>query len=191
MANERFDVGVVPGRFQVLHNDHMELLMAVQRRCRFLVAGISRPDPARSGGEPAGAARDQPSANPLSFFERHMLLRSALAGAGLDLDQFTAVPFPVAAPELYPWYAPPEAVFFLAVYDEWGRRKRELLESGGLRVEVVREANRELKGLSGKRIRERMAEGDPWEHLVPAATVDMLKQWRVPQRVSRLLEQDA
>jgi len=36
--------GVVHGRFQVLHNDHVKYLLAGKARCRHLVVGITNPD---------------------------------------------------------------------------------------------------------------------------------------------------
>ncbi len=37
--------GVIHGRFQILHNDHMRYLLAGKERCEHLVVGITNPDP--------------------------------------------------------------------------------------------------------------------------------------------------
>lgn len=40
-------VGVVHGRFQLLHNDHVKYIMAGMERCERLVIGICNPDEER------------------------------------------------------------------------------------------------------------------------------------------------
>lgn len=37
--------GVIHGRFQLLHNDHLKYLLAGKARCEHLVVGITNPDP--------------------------------------------------------------------------------------------------------------------------------------------------
>ena len=39
-------IGVIHGRFQLLHNDHLKYLLAGKKRCEHLVVGITNPDPA-------------------------------------------------------------------------------------------------------------------------------------------------
>ena len=60
------DVGVIHGRFQVLHNDHFEYLMAAKSRCRHMVVGITNPDPSLTRSDPADPQRSSPGANPLT-----------------------------------------------------------------------------------------------------------------------------
>jgi nicotinamide-nucleotide adenylyltransferase len=72
-------------------------------------------------------------------------------------------------------------VFFLTIYDDWGRRKRDLFQSVGLKTEVMWEKPHDLKGLTGAEIRKRMVAGEPWEHLVPKSVAGRLNEWRVPQ----------
>ena len=38
------DIGVVYGRFQILHLKHLEYILAAKMRCRKLYVGISSPD---------------------------------------------------------------------------------------------------------------------------------------------------
>ena len=37
-------IGVIHGRFQMLHHGHMEYLLAGKKRCQRLIIGISNPD---------------------------------------------------------------------------------------------------------------------------------------------------
>jgi nicotinamide-nucleotide adenylyltransferase len=177
------ETGVIHGRFQVLHNDHLKYLLAGKARCRHLVVGITNPDPTLTRAEAADPGRDRPGANPLSYFERYMLVRRSVVEAGLAYEDFSIVPFPVNCPELYRYYVPSDATFFLTIYDEWGRAKLERFRAQGLRVEVLWERPLEEKGLISAEIRRRMAAGEPWELLVPPDTVGLLKAWGIPARL--------
>ena len=42
---KRYDTGVIHGRFQILHKDHLKYLLSGWELCRHLVIGISNPDP--------------------------------------------------------------------------------------------------------------------------------------------------
>lgn len=177
------EVGVIHGRFQVLHNDHLKYLMAGKSRCRHLVVGITNPDPYLTRDDAADPHRSTSYANPLTYFERCIMIRAALMEAGVDPKDFTIVPFPINLPELYHHYLPMDAVFYLTVYDDWGRRKLEQFQSLGLKTEVLWMKTPETKGLSASDIREQMALGGPWEPLVPPSVAAMMKKWRIPDRI--------
>jgi nicotinamide mononucleotide adenylyltransferase len=176
-------VGVIHGRFQVLHNDHLRYLLAGKELCGHLVVGITNPDPLLTRVDPADPARSAAEANPLTYFERYQLVRAALGEAGVDHRAFSVVPFPVNLPELYRYYVPLDAVFYLTIYDDWGRRKLEQFGALGLRTHVLWERPVAEKGLCGTGVRGLMAAGLPWEHLIPASGAVLLKQWMVPERL--------
>ena len=91
-------MGVIHGRFQVLHHDHLKYLTAGKARCRHLVVGITNPDPTLTRDDPADPQRSQPAANPLSYFERYVMIQAALLDAGLGSSDFSVVPFPINLP---------------------------------------------------------------------------------------------
>lgn len=177
-------VGVIHGRFQVLHNDHLRYLLAGRARCRHLVVGITNPDPSHTRQEEADVKRADPAANPLTYFERQTMVRAALSEAGVAATDFSVVPFPISFPELYRYYVPLDALFFLTIYDEWGRRKRRYFEELGLRIEVLWEVPPEQKGLSGTEVRRQLAAGGAWEALVPPAVAALARQWGLPARLA-------
>jgi nicotinamide mononucleotide adenylyltransferase len=179
-------MGVIHGRFQVLHSDHLRYLLAGQERCQHLVVGITNPDPLLTREDPADPQRGAPLANPLTYFERYTMVRLALTEAGSPECAFSIVPFPINLPELYRCYLPLEATFFLTIYDQWGRRKLELFQQMGLKTEVLWVRTPEEKGLSASHIRQRMARDEPWEHLVPASTARLMKTWDIPARLRKL-----
>ncbi len=170
----------------MLHNDHLKYLLAGKGRCDHLVVGITNPDPFLTRDDPADPHRSRPGANPLTYFERYVLVRSALTQVGVPHQEFSVVPFPINLPQLYRYYVPLDAVFFLTIYDEWGKRKLEQFRSLGLRTEVLWVREPSQKGLSGSEVRRRMTRGEPWEHMVPPCIRDLLISWGVPGRLKEL-----
>jgi hypothetical protein len=175
--------GVIHGRFQILHNDHMRYLLAGKQRCEHLLVGITNPDPTLVREDAADKYRHGSEANPLTFFERYFVLREALCEAGLLSDDFSIVPFPINFPELYRYYIPLDAVFFMTIYDDWGRRKLEMLRSKGFVVDVMWERNKVDKGIESATIRNLMKTDLAWEHLVPVSTARLMKEWHIPERL--------
>jgi len=190
-GDRMIETGVIHGRFQVLHNDHLKYLLAGKARCGHMVVGITNPDPTLTRDDAADPHRSLPAANPLTFFERYVMVHSALIEAGVRVLDFSLVPFPINFPELYRHYVPLEGTFFLTIYDEWGRKKKEHFDSLGLKTEVLWQRPPSEKGLSGSDVRRRMAAGEPWEHLVPSSTQGLMRKWDIPGRLARIVREKA
>jgi nicotinamide mononucleotide adenylyltransferase len=178
--------GVIHGRFQILHNDHLKYLLAGKARCDDMVVGITNPDPTLTRDDPADPQRSLPTSNPLTYYERYLLLQAALTEAGVHGPEFSVVPFPINLPELYRYYVPLDAIFFLTIYDEWGERKLRQFETLGLKTEVLWKKSPGEKGLSGALIRKKMGAGEPWEHLVPKSAARLMKGWDIPARLRNI-----
>lgn len=187
-GNPLYDTGVIHGRFQILHRDHLQYLRSGKALCRHLVVGITNPDPLLTQEDPADPARSMPEANPLTYYERVVMIRTALTGAGVGLPEFTTVPFPINRPELYRFYVPLDAVFFLSIYDDWGLKKKDLFQKSGLMVHILREVTLDQKGLSATTIREAILNDQPWEHWIPPGVVALMKAWQIPERLKKQTE---
>lgn len=179
----KYDLGTIHGRFQILHNDHLKFLLAGKELCKHLIVGITNPDPSLTKHHNSNPHRSQPFANPLTYYERYVMIRKNLLDKNFKLSEFSIVPFPINVPELLRYYVPMDAVFFLSIYDDWGRQKKEYLESLGLKLHILWEVPLEKKGLSGSDIRLSMVNGEPWKHLVPPATAKLVKEWGVIERL--------
>lgn len=179
-------MGVIHGRFQVLHNDHLKYIMTGKERCTHLVVGITNPDPSLSKEDSADPHRSLAINNPLTYFERYSMVRGVLLEAGVSETDFSIVPFPINLPDLYQYYLPINAVFYLTIYDEWGQRKLEQFKALGLRTEVLWSRPPEEKGLKASDIRQKMIKGEPWQHLVPEATSHLMENWSIPERLRKL-----
>lgn len=187
-TGESYEAGVIHGRFQVLHNDHMAYLLAGKAQCRHLVVGITNPDPILTRADEADPDRSAPLANPLTYYERYRLIRAALVEKRVPESQFSIVPFPINFPDLYRYYVPMDAVFFLTIYDDWGRRKRDYFRALGFQTHVLWEVPPDKKGISATHIRQSMIDNDPgWIRDVPESASALLTEWDIPQRLKTLL----
>jgi nicotinamide-nucleotide adenylyltransferase len=189
-AGAPYETGVIHGRFQVLHNDHMTYLLAGKAQCRHLVVGITNPDPKLTRDDDADPDRSAPLANPLTYYERYRLIRAALVEKRVPEPQFSIVPFPINFPDRYRHYVPMDAVFFLTIYDDWGRRKCDYFRSLGLQTHVLWEVPPEQKGISATEIRQSMIEGNPgWIERVPESAAALMSEWDIPRRLKALLSE--
>jgi nicotinamide mononucleotide adenylyltransferase len=175
------DLGVVHGRFQVFHNDHLKYVLAAKSRCEHIVIGITSPYPARAPLESIDPHRKAPESNPFTYYERMSMISACMYSEGFNGCEFSIVPFPIESPDELWNYAPQEATYFITVYDAWGDEKAARLKNLGLRVEILwRSAD---KNISGTKIRMAIASGDSWRAMVPAATADYLTQQDLLARV--------
>jgi nicotinamide-nucleotide adenylyltransferase len=179
-------IGVIHGRFQVLHNDHLTYLLAGKERCEHLIVGITSPDPLRAAVDDTDPERSMPEANPLTYYERQIMVRAALTEAGIELAHFTIVPLPINMPELFDHYVPRDALYFLTIYDNWGRKKLSTFRELGLRTEIMWERPIDKKGIRGSEVRRRIAAGQPWEHLVPRSVARIVTERHIPERLRAL-----
>ena len=182
----KYDLGTIHGRFQILHNDHLKFIMAGKELCEHLIVGITNPDPSLTKNHESNPHRSKPIANPLTFYERYVMIRDNLLERELKYSEFSIVPFPINLPELLKFYVPMNVVFFLSIYDDWGRQKKKYLESLRLKVHVLWDVPLEKKGLSGSDIRESMLKGEPWKQFVPSATTKLVQEWGIIKRLKDL-----
>lgn len=166
---------MVHGRFQPFHNGHLAYLLGAAARCDELYVGITNPDPSRVLPDPLDPLRHLPESNPWSYAERQLLVKAAVADAGLDLARVHVIPFPVNEPELWPAYVPAGVTQFIRLFSEWGRGKRDRLEAAGYEVVVLDEGDD--KEVSGADVRTALRAGDEaaWRALVPEGVARVLE----------------
>lgn len=178
-------IGVIHGRFQILHHDHLKYLLAGKERCQHLIVGIANPDPTLTQQDTADQHRSSQAANPLTYYERYQMVREALVEAGLDLSQFSIVPFPINFPELLKFYVPMDATFFLTIYDDWGEKKLARFKKLGLTTEILRRRPLAQKGQTSTEIREKIRAKEPWQDLVPPAVARLIEEFDLYSRLAQ------
>lgn len=177
-------VGFIHGRFQVLHNDHMKYLLAGKRLCDHLIVGITNPTPESIDEEASNPERSQPINNPLTFEERKAMILAAFEEAGIRDHEYSVVPFPICKPELIRKTAPAEAVYYLTIYDDWGREKERRLNELGLKTHIMWERPLSDKGISGTDVRQAIRDNGVWQSMVPAAVAKLVEAWDLQKRLS-------
>jgi cytidyltransferase-like protein len=182
----QYDIGIIHGRFQILHNDHLKYLMAGKELCEHIIVGITNPDPSLTKDHKSNPHRSTELNNPLTYYERMLMVKEVLLETGLKPSEFSIVPFPINYPPLLKYYVPLDKVFFLSIYDDWGRQKKNYLENLGLRVHVLWEVPLEKKGLSGQIIRNKMINDQSWEQYVPKSVQNLIIKWNIIERLKNL-----
>lgn len=173
-----YEIGIVHGRFQVLHNEHMKYILEAKKRCKHLIVGITNYDCFSSRDK---VCNEDPNrvcgdANPFTYFERYEMLKLALVEAGTSLFDFDIVPFPIDSIEEIVNFVPMDGVFFLTIYDDWGRKKEKLLRGLGVKVEVLYEKSKDEKLISSTAIRDKIRNDREWEALVPPSVYKYIVQ---------------
>ena len=185
MEREKREIGAVCGRFQIFHKDHLKYVLGAKECCNHLLIGITSSDPSVSLYEENDTNRGTPAANPCTYFERMMIIESALLEVGLTHHEFHIVPFPVSRPELVQYYVPVSATCYFTVYDNWGDEKLKRMREAGYRTEVLWQS--EKKGLSSTFIRHRIARGLEWREFVPPAVYTYIKDNKIDDRIKKLM----
>lgn len=179
-------IGVVNGRFQVLHLKHMEYILAAKMRCEKLYIGITNPDMLHAKSSVHDVNRGTNAGNPLSYRERCEMLRGALAEFGVPEYQYEIIPFPISYPEYITQYAPEDAVYYMGMYDEWDEEKYKILKELGLQIHILWKKEIENKGTTGAMIRNLIATDQEWAKYVPKSVYAYMKEHELDKRVKRL-----
>lgn len=177
------NIGVVHGRFQILHKDHVKYIMAGKANCNKLIIGVTNPDPFLTKTDNSDSNRCKPSSNPCNFYERYMMIERAMVDFGLSHNEFMIVPLPINFPERIKYYVPFDAKFYLTINNEWGEKKLKILKELGLNVEVLWVKKGKEKGISSTDIRAKVGKNQEWEYLVPESTVEVVKKFKIDKRI--------
>lgn len=178
--------GVIHGRFQVLHNGHMEYLLEGKKRCEHLIIGICNPDMTWSKYSAANPHRSAAKSNPLTYFERFQMLQGAFLEQGIKLEEFDIVPFPINFPEMLHNYVPMDVKFYMTIYDSWSLEKKEKLEALGCDIDVMWQRRNEEKITSGTEVRRLIAEKLPWKQLVPEFVYNYIRSNHIDERIEAM-----
>lgn len=170
-------LGAIHGRFQPFHRGHMRYLLLALAQARVVYIGITNPDAPGTGRfEETDPVRHQASHNPLSFEQREMLIRAALANHHVEIppSRVHVVRFDINA-EPCEWSSaiPLDAVHFVAAHEPWDHEKASRLVGAGYSVELV---PTEEHRTTATEVRNLMRVGNPqWRTLLPPGVADALE----------------
>lgn len=162
----------VTGRFQPVHEQHLDLIGMALGRADKVVIGITNPDISARRAEVTSAHRHTSEANPFSYFERCILLHAALRAKGWH-DQVVIVPFDLTRPSCWAEYVPLQTLQVVRVFSDWEKEKSRQLRDAGYPVWEV--PGDPASKLHATEIRAAMTANRDWAPLVPAATIPLLQ----------------
>ncbi len=184
-------LGVIHGRFQILHNDHIKYLLAGKEKCEHLIIGICNPEIDLTKYTKANPHRSKKSSNPLTYFERMECIKNSLIDVGIKQEEFDIVPFPINFPEKIFNYTPKNAKYYMTIYDEWGEEKYQNLKNNlKLDVDVLWRVTLEEKGISASDIRKKIQKGQEWKKYVPEYVYKYITENHIDQRIKQFLDEE-
>lgn len=173
----------VHGRFQPFHNGHLSYVLCALERTEHLHVGITRLDRkdaiSNSNSIRAGLHSEEDRSNPFSFFQRLKLVEAGILSAGIPKERFTILPFPIETPDRLASFFPRSGLCYTTIKDDWNKKKIEVLEREGFKVEVLEHVEQHgFSYASGTQIREWAQHGNPeWLDAVPKGVRDLLNDW--------------
>ncbi len=173
IRGNRNGLACITGRFQPVHQEHLEVFLSILDRHDRLIVAITNPDPTTRIGDPANSSRHTASDNPFTYFERLQFISAALSGEGVSSELYDLVPFPLHIRELVTHYVPLHIPQYVRVFSEWEERKIELLSSYG--YDVVRLEPIDEKRCSGTLVRSRLTVSEEWKALVPHSVIGLIE----------------
>ena len=184
-------LGVVHGRFQLLHNDHMKYILSGKEKCEHLIIGICNPEIESTKYTETNPHRSKKSSNPFTYFERMECIKYSLIESGIPQEEFEIVPFPINFPKKIFNYAPQDAKYYITIYDEWGEEKfKYLKEDLNLDVEVLWKVKLEEKGISSSDLRKNIQQGKEWKQFVPNFVYQYITDNQLDIRIKQYLDEE-
>lgn len=180
-------VASVHGRFQPLHNQHLEYLLEAKKRCQLLWVGITQFNIRDLHDTPNKPHRADPLSNPLTYYERIQIIEAALLKNGIEKEEFSFIPFPIEEPNLLKDFLPISIPIFTTICDKWNQFKIQLLVSCGYEVVVLYERKNDI--LRSEKIRYEILNQDPtWKEKVPDSTVKIVSGYHLRERMEAILD---
>ncbi len=158
------------GRFQPFHTGHLFVIQRLSTQYEELIIGIG------------SSQYHDTSENPFSYEERKQMISKSLEAAGICAYRIVAIPDIHDPPR---WVTHVQGIvpnFDVVIANNPFTRK--LFSKEGFLVKGTAYFDR--KRYSGKEIRRRMIENEPWTDLVPQAVVKIIRQIQGVERVKKL-----
>lgn len=182
MTMNRFEHAAVCGRFQPPHNEHLDFILRATSQCDFLWIGVTQFLVTQLVHTDVAPHRGMVANNPLTYFERSVILSEMLVDAGVSRSRFCCTPFPIECPEQLEDFLPTSIPLLTTICDDWSLAKNNILRASGYEVHVLTE--RDTKIAEGAAIRRSIAAGESgWIQQVPAATRRAIERFGVRERL--------
>lgn len=164
------------GRFQPVHNGHVEVFKQILQEVDELIIGI--------GSSQEGRTFE----NPFTADERVLMIERTLEKAEIDRSHIHIVKIPdVHNDEVWVSHVVSLTPKFSIAYSRnpWVQR---LFKEAGHEVRIPPPFKREE--YQGKEIRDRILRGEKWEDLVPKAVLEVMREIKAVERLKALSKTD-
>jgi nicotinamide-nucleotide adenylyltransferase len=168
--------GIIIGRFQPPHLGHLEIFKRILREVDELIIGV-------------GSAQESHTLeNPFTAGERVLMILRAIGEAKMDLTKVHIIPIPdVNNNAIWVSHVVSLSPPFETAYSG-NPLVRRLFKESGFRTKTPPMIKR--KEYLGTGIRERMANDEAWESLVPKAVVEVMMEIKAVERLKDLSKTD-
>ena len=174
----RHALGMVHGRFQPFHHEHLEYVLWGISNSKKCVIAITQPNIECLSGSVGAPHRSKSEGNPFTFDERKRMIFLSLDRLGVSRDRYCIVPFDVDNMEdgfkviedtLGENCKP---VQYVKIFSEWEVHKVKEFEKLGYDVEEIQGSYNKymVKNVTGTLIREMVSSGRNWKDYVPYGT---------------------
>ena len=168
--------GLLIGRMQPVHNGHIDIIKETLKEVDEIIIGIGSAQLSHSLKDPFTAG------------ERLLMINHALVDEGIAPKSYYIIPMEdIQMNAVWVSHVKMMTPPFSKVYTGNPLVKRLFLEEG-YDVKAPHLYNREE--LSGTSIRNKILNGEEWEHLVPRATVDLLDEIDGINRLKELAKKE-
>lgn len=182
-----YDLGMVHGRFQPFHHEHLEYVLWGLSNSKKCIIAITQPDITHLSETHGAVHRAKPEGNPFTFEERKKMITLSLQRLGIENDKYEIIQFDVdnmadsfqkhSLIDIKP-------VQFVKVYSEWEIYKKTQLNELGYQVVEINESHKEFatKNVTGTLVRELINANRNWIDYVPFGTQKVVKDSRGCER---------
>ena len=163
MREKKYENGMIVGRFQPFHLEHLRFAAAAARKVNHLWVGITFPF--GHYVHEMGKARTADEANPLPYWLRLKCVESALLNdAKLSRGSFSILAAPLV-PGIIETLVPKGTVYLATVVEPWDKQKEGIFLKAGFRVLLLKLGD---KTISGTMIRKKIRLRDKsWKKYIP------------------------
>ncbi|MCA9253663.1 MAG: hypothetical protein KDA54_21255 [Phycisphaerales bacterium] len=171
-------LGMVHGRFQPFHHEHLEYVLHGITHSQKCLIGITQPDVRNISACETMPHRGTPEANPFSFDERVDMIRISLESLGIEDKYYEIMRFDIdGADETIPTllettFKDEKPVQFVKVFGDWELSKIEVFKKHEFPIELLRDKDSQFspKNVTGTLVRELISSERNWRDFVPAGT---------------------
>ncbi|MEI8574530.1 adenylyltransferase/cytidyltransferase family protein [Methylomonas sp. WH-1] len=178
-------LGCIHGRFQPFHYGHVNYFLEAVKIWPKLIIGLAAPTPVKN---PIAGVEHRATdfANPLTYTERMILIRSSLSEIGVNSNNVEFIPFPIDEPEKLEYILPKTIVCATTRLYQWNEEKIRRLEKYGYKPHVLEQCVK--SPFDGSTIREYIINDDPiWKTYMPEIAAELIEEWKIRDRLISMI----